>query len=87
MTPQQHEQCLQNFYLPARRRDGTFYNKKSLTAIQANLDRHLRSLLLNAPFTIIGPLFIQLVWCLLKQLFALVAVNSGGYLPRSFAAR
>ena len=46
--------CLQKFYLPARRRDGTFYNKKSLTAIRAALDRHLRSPPLNKPFSIIG---------------------------------
>lgn len=32
-------------------------------------------------------LFIPLVWYILKQSFALVAVNSGGYLPCGFAAR
>ena len=52
--------CLQKFYLSARRRDGTFYNKKSLTAIRAALDRHLRSPPLNKPFSIIGdPLFTE----------------------------
>ena len=32
-------------------------------------------------------LVIQLVWHILKQLFTSVSVNSGGYLPRRFAAR
>ena len=51
MTPQQlNNKCLQKFYLLARRRDGTFYNKKSLTAIRAALDRHLRSPPLNKLF-------------------------------------
>ena len=60
MTPQQLNKCLQKFYLSARRRDGTFYNKKSLTAIRAALDRHLRSPPLNKPFSIIGdPLFTE----------------------------
>ena len=35
MTQQQLNKCLQKFYLSARRRDGTFCNKKSLTAIRA----------------------------------------------------
>ena len=86
MTPrQQLNKCVQKFYLSARRRDGTFCNKKSLTAIRAVLDRHLRSPPLNNPFEIkllFGPLFIQLVWYILKQLFTSVSVNSGGYLPR-----
>jgi len=44
MTPQRLNKCLQKFYLSARRREGTFYNKnESLTAIRAALDRHLRS--------------------------------------------
>ena len=80
MTPQQLNKCLQNVYLSARRRNGTFYNKKSLTAIRAALDRHLRSPPLNKPFFNIGPLFIQLVWYILKQLFTSVSVISGGYL-------
>ena len=84
MTPQQLNKCLQKFYLSARRRDGTFYNQQSLTAIRAALDRHLRSPRPNKPFSIIGPLFIQLVWYILKQLFTKVEVNSGGYLPRRF---
>jgi len=58
MTPEQLNKCLQKFYLSARKRDGTFYNKKSLTAIRAALDRHLRGPPLNKPFSIIGdPLF------------------------------
>ena len=61
MTPQQLNKCLQKFHLSARRRDGTFYNKKSLTAIRAALDRHLRSPPVNKPpFSIIrDPLFAE----------------------------
>ena len=67
MTPQQLNKCLQEFYLSARRRDATCYNKKSLTAIRAALNRHLRSPPLNKPLFIIAPLFIQLVWYILKR--------------------
>ena len=42
---------------------------------------------LNKPFSIMGPLFIQLVWYILRQLFTEVEVNSGGYLPRRFQAQ
>ena len=38
---------------------------------------------IKVPF---GPLVIQLVWYILKQLFTEEEVNSGGYLPRRFAA-
>ena len=34
-----------------------------------------------------GQLVIQLVWYILKQLFRLRGGESGGYLPRRFAAR
>ena len=51
MKPMQLKKCLQKFYCSARRRDGTFYNKKSLTAIRAAIDRHLRSPPLNKPFS------------------------------------
>ena len=58
--PQQLNKCLQKFYLSARRQDGTFYNKKSLTTIQATLDRRQRSSPLNKPFSIIrDPLFTE----------------------------
>ncbi|CAH3018301.1 unnamed protein product [Porites evermanni] len=50
MIPHQLNKCLQKFYLSSRRRDGTFYNKNSLTAIRSALDRHLRSPPLNKPF-------------------------------------
>ena len=36
MTPQQLNKCLQKFYLSARGRNGTFYNKKSLTAVRVH---------------------------------------------------
>ena len=80
MTPQQLNNCLQKFYLSARRRDGTFYNKKSLTAIQAGLDRNFCGILSKIKL-LFGLLFIQLVLYRLKQLFTSVSVNSGGYLP------
>ena len=38
----------------ARKRDGSFYNKKSLTAIRDALDRHWRSPLFSKPFPIVG---------------------------------
>ena len=71
MTPQQLNNCLQSFIC----------QQEGETAIRAALDRHLRSPPLNKPFSIIGTLFIQLVWYILKQLFTSVSVNSGGYLP------
>ena len=54
MSPPELNKCLQKFYLSARKRDGSFYNKKSLTAIRAALDRHLRSPPFSKPFSIIG---------------------------------
>jgi len=81
MTPQQLNNCLQNFYLSARRREGTFYNKKSLTAIRAALDRNFCGILSKIKL-LFGPLLIQLVWYVPKKLFTSVSVNSGGYLPR-----
>ena len=54
MSPPELNECLQKFYLSARKRDGSFYNKKSLTAIRAALDRHLRSPPFSKPFSIVG---------------------------------
>ena len=54
MSPSELNKCLQKFYLSARKRDGSFYYKKSLTAIRAALDRHLRSPPFSKPFSIIG---------------------------------
>ena len=54
MSPTELNKCLQKFYLSARKRDGSFYNKKSLTAIRAALDRHLRSPPFSKPFSITG---------------------------------
>ena len=45
---------------------------RSLRAIRAALNRHLRSPPLNKPFSVISPLFIQLVWYILKQSFTSV---------------
>ena len=38
MSPPELNKCLQKFYLSARKRDGSFCNKKSLTTIRAALD-------------------------------------------------
>ena len=54
MTQSELNKCLQKFNLSARKRDGTCYNKKSLTAIRAAIDRHLRSSPISKPFSIIG---------------------------------
>ena len=54
MSPIQLNKCLQKFYLSARKRDGSYYNKKSLIAIRAALDRHLKSPPLSKPFSIVG---------------------------------
>lgn len=54
MDPQELNKCLQTFYVSARKRDGSFYNKQSLTAIRAALDRYLRSPPINKPFSIVG---------------------------------
>ena len=51
MSPIQLNKCLQKFYLSARKRDGSYYNKMSLIAIRAALDRHLKS---PKPFSIVG---------------------------------
>ena len=54
MSPPELNICFQKFYLSARKRDGSFYNKKSFTAIRAALDRHLRSPPFSKPFSIVG---------------------------------
>ena len=48
MSPPELNKCLKKFYLSARKRDGIFYNKKSLTAIRTALDRHLLFSVLSA---------------------------------------
>ena len=42
MSPPELNKCLEKFYLSARKRDDSFYNKKSLTAIRPALDRHFK---------------------------------------------
>ncbi|CAH3041592.1 unnamed protein product [Porites lobata] len=54
MSPIQLNKCLQKFYLSARKREGSYYNKKSLIAIRAALDRHLKSPPFSKPFSIVG---------------------------------
>ena len=54
MLKEQLNKCLKKFNLLARKRDGGFCNKKSLAAIRATLDRHLRSPPWCKPFSIVG---------------------------------
>ena len=46
--------CLQKFYVAARKKDGNYYIRKSLNAIRAAIDRHLRSPPLSKPFSIVA---------------------------------
>ena len=54
MKPEELNKCLQTFYRAARKKDGNYYNRKSLTAIRAAIDRHLRSPHLLKPFYIVA---------------------------------
>ena len=53
MSAEELNKCLKTFYVSARKRDGSFKNNKSLTAIKAAIDRHLRNPPVNKPFSII----------------------------------
>ena len=50
MSPQELNKCLQKFYLSARKWHGSFFNKKTLTAIWAAFNRHLQSPPFSKPF-------------------------------------
>ena len=52
MNPEELNKCLQKCYVAVRKKDGNYYNRKSLTAIRAAIDRHLRSPPLSNPFSI-----------------------------------
>ena len=54
MSPPELNKYLQKFNLSARKRDGSFNNKTSFTAIEAALDCHLRSPPFSKPFSIIN---------------------------------
>ena len=54
MNPEELNKCLQKCYVAARKKDGNYYNRKSLTAIRAAIDRHLRSPPLSKPFSIVA---------------------------------
>ena len=54
MNLEELNKCLQKFYVAARKKDGNYYNRKSLTAIRAAIDRHLRSPPLSKPFSIVA---------------------------------
>ena len=46
--------CLRKFYMSARKKDGGYYNKATLTSIRAAIDRHLCNEPHNKPFSIIS---------------------------------
>ena len=54
MNPEELNKCLQKFYVAARKKAGNYYNRKSLTAIRASIDRHLRRAPLSKPFSIVS---------------------------------
>ena len=53
MNPEELNKCLQKFYVATRKKTGNYYKRKSLTAIRASIDRHLRSPPLSKPFSLI----------------------------------
>jgi len=54
MEKEELNKCLRKFYMSARKRDGSYYNKATLTSIRAAIDRHSRNEPNNTPFLIIG---------------------------------
>ena len=54
MNPEELNKCLQKFNVAARKKDGNYYNRKSLTAIRAAINRLLRSPPLSKPFSIVA---------------------------------
>ena len=54
MEKEELNKCLRKFYMSARKQDGSYYNKATLTSIRAAIDRHLRNEPNNKPFSIIG---------------------------------
>ena len=54
MNPEELNKCLQKFYVAAKKKDDNYFKRKSLTAIRAAIDRHLRSPPLSKPFSIVA---------------------------------
>ena len=54
MNKEELNKCLRKFYMSARKQDGGYYNKATLTSIRAAIDRHLRNEPHNKPFSIIS---------------------------------
>ena len=54
MNKEKLNKCLWKFYMSARKQDGGYYNKATLTSITAAIDRHLRKEPHNWPFSIIS---------------------------------
>ena len=54
MNKEELNKCLRKFYMSARKQDGGYYNKATLTSIRAAIHRHLRNEPHNKPFSIIS---------------------------------
>ena len=54
MEREELNKCFRKFYMSARKQDGSYYNKSTLTSIRAAIDRHLRNEPNNKPFSIIS---------------------------------
>lgn len=54
MKIEELNRCLRKFYVSARKQDGGFYNKATLTSIRSAIDRHLRNEPNNKKFSIIS---------------------------------
>ena len=54
MNKEELNKCLRKFYMSARKKDGGYYNKATLTSIRAAIDRHLCNEPHNKPFSIIS---------------------------------
>ena len=75
MTPQQLQVPAELLFVGKKARRNILQQKIAYR-YSGSPYRHLRSPPLNKPFYNIGPLFIQLVWYILKQLFTEVEVNN-----------
>ena len=54
MNKEELNKCLRKFYMSARKKDGGFYNRATLTSNRSAIDRHLRNEPHNRPFSIIS---------------------------------
>ena len=54
MNKEELNKCLRKFYMSARKKDGGFYNRATLTSNRSAIDRHLPNEPHNKPFSIIS---------------------------------